>query len=86
MNRWKCDVCNIDVHRAPYAKHLKSKKYLENVKLIEMIKPEWLLREPVENKINKIYNPKSLKQIARDNIKLGDKQLNKELAKKIFNP
>ena len=51
-----------------------------------MIIPEWLFQEPVENKINKIYNPKSLKQLARDNIRLDDKQLNKELAKKMLNP
>ena len=51
-----------------------------------MIIPEWLFQEPIENKINKIYNPKSLKQIARDNIRLDDKQLNKELAKKMLNP
>ena len=46
-----------------------------------MILPEWLFKEPIENKIKKIYNPKSLKQIDRDNNKLDDKQLNKELAK-----
>ena len=40
----------------------------------------------VEIKINKIHNPKSLKQLARDNIILADKQLNKELAKKMINP
>ena len=51
-----------------------------------MIIPEWLFQEPIENKINKIYNPKSLKQIARDNIRLDDKQLNKELAEKMPNP
>ena len=51
-----------------------------------MIIPEWLFQEPVENKIKKIYNPRSLKQIARDNIRLDDKQLNKELAKKMINP
>ena len=51
-----------------------------------MIIPEWLFLEPVENKINKIYNPKPLRQLARDNIKLDDKQLNKELAKKMINP
>ena len=51
-----------------------------------MIIPEWLFQEPVENKINKKYNPKSLKQLARDNSKLGDKQLNKELARKMINP
>ena len=31
-------------------------------------------------------NPKSLKRMARDNIKLDDKQLNKELAKQMPNP
>ena len=36
--------------------------------------------------IKKLYNPKSLKQIARKNIRLDDKQLNKELAKKMLNP
>ena len=86
MNSRRCDDCNIDIHRASYAKHLKSKKHIENMKQNEMIIPEWLFREPVENKINKIYNPRSLKQIARDNIRLDDKQLNKELAKKMINP
>ena len=86
MNRRKCDICNIDDHRASYVKHLKSKKHLENAKQNELIIPEWLFQEPVENKINKIYNPKSFKQIARDNIKLDDKQLNKELGKKMINP
>ena len=51
-----------------------------------MIIPEWLFQEPVENKIKKIYNPKPLRQLARDNIKLDDKQLKKELAKKVNNP
>ena len=86
MSSHRCDFCNVDVHRASYAKHLRSKKHIENMKLNEMIIPEWLLQEPVENKINKMYNPKSLKQLARNNIKLDDKQLNKELAKKMFNP
>ena len=80
MNSRRCEICNVDVHRASYAKHLRSKKHIEN------IIPEWLFQEPVENKINKIYNPESLKQLARNNIKLDDKQLNKELAKKMINP
>ena len=84
MNSRKCDVCNIDVHRASYVKHLKSKKHLENENGKEMIIPEWLFKENIENK--KIKNPKSLKQRARDNIKLDDMQLNKELAKKMINP
>ena len=51
-----------------------------------MIIPEWLFREPIENKIEKIYNPVSLKKLARNKINLDDKQLNKELAKKMINP
>ena len=86
MNSRKCEICNVDVHRASYIKHLRSKKHMENMKQNEMIIPEWLFQEPVENKIERIYNPKSLKQIARDNIRLDDKQLNKELAKKMISP
>ena len=86
MNSCKCEICNVDVHRASYVKHLRSKKHLENIKQNEMIIPEWLFQEPVEIKIDKIYNPNSLKQIAMENIKLDDKQLIKELAKKMINP
>ena len=49
-----------------------------------MILPDWLFQEPTENEIKKLYNPKSLKQIARDNNKIDDKQLNKELARKML--
>ena len=38
----------------------------------EMIIPEWLFLEPFENKIKKIHNPKTLQQLARDNIRLDD--------------
>ena len=86
MNSRRCEICNFDVHRASNIKHLRSKKHIENMKQNEMIIPEWLFQEPVENKINKFHNPKSLKQIARDNIILDDKQLNKELAKNMINP
>ena len=86
MNNRRCDICKIDIHRASYNKHLRSKKHLENEKQNEMIIPEWLFKEPIENKIRKIYNPVSLKKLARDKINLDDKQLNKELAKKMINP
>ena len=87
MNSRRCENCNIDVHRASYMKHLRSKKHIENMKQNETIIPGWLFREPsIENKINKIYKPRSLKQLARDNIRLDDKQLNKELASKMINP
>ena len=86
MNSRRCDDCKIDVHRASYNKHLRSKKHIENIKHNEMIIPEWLFREPIENKIKKIYNPVSLKKLARNKINLDDRQLNKELAKKMINP
>ena len=50
MNSSKCDVCNIDVHRASYVKHLRSRKHLENEKQNEMIIAELLFQEPIENK------------------------------------
>ena len=73
MNSRRCEVCNFDVHRASYSKHMRSKKHIENMK-----------QDAIENK--KIYNPKPLKQLARNNTKLDDKQLNKELAKMMINP
>ena len=82
-NSRKCEICKIDILRASYVKHLRSKHHLENEKHEEVIITEWLFQEPVESKIEKIYNPKSLKQIARDNFKIDDKQLNKELADKM---
>ena len=82
----KCEICNVDVHRSSYVKHLRSKKHLENEKQNDMIRPDWLFQEPIEKKIKKINNPKSLKQIARDNIKVDVKRLNKELGKKMLNP
>ena len=48
-----------------------------------MIIPEWLFKEeqtPIKKQIKKVYNPKTLKQIARQNIKINDKKLEKELA------
>ena len=53
MNSRKCEICNVDVHRATCIKHLRSKKHIEKWKQNEMIIPEWLFLEPVEIKINK---------------------------------
>ena len=55
MNSRKGEVCKfeVDVHRASYVKHLRSKKHLENEKQNEMIIPECLFQETVENKIKK---------------------------------
>ena len=79
MNSRKCEICNNNIHRAFFLKHLKSKKHLENEKQIEKILPEGLFQEPLEYKPKKIHYPKPLKQIARDVIKIDDKQLNKDL-------
>ena len=51
MNSRKWDIYNIDFHRASNSKHLKSKRHLENEKQDERIIPEWLFKEPIENKI-----------------------------------
>ena len=32
MNSRKCEICNVDVHRASYIKHLRSKKTLRKYK------------------------------------------------------
>ena len=45
-----------------------------------MIIPEWFFKEeksPVRKKIQKVYNPKTLIQLAREKIKLDDKELAK---------
>ena len=84
-NSRTCDVCNVNVQRASFSKHLRSKKHLENMIQNEMIIPEWFFKEqktPIKKKILKVYNPKTLKQLAREKIKLDDK----ELAKIMINP
>ena len=62
-------------------KRLRSKKHLEN----DMILPEWFFKEgksPIKEKKQKVYNPKTLNQSAREKIKLDAK----ELAKMINSP
>ena len=68
---------------------MRSKKRIENIKQNELIIPEWLFKEeqtPIKKKIQKVFNPKSLKQIARENIKMNDKEIDEEIAKKMINP
>ena len=88
-NSRTCEICNVNVHRASFVKHLRSKKHLENTQQNEMIIPEWFFKEersPIKKKIQKNYKPKTLKQMARENIKMNDKELDKELAKMMINP
>ena len=51
MNSRRCHICNIDVYRASYAEHLRSKKHLEIEKQNEMSIPDWFFREPIGNEI-----------------------------------
>ena len=30
-NKIRCEVCKIEIHRASYARHFKSKKFLEKI-------------------------------------------------------
>ena len=84
-NSRTCEVCNVNVQRASFVKHLRSKKHSENMIQIEMIIPEWFFKEekaPIKKKLQKVFNPKTLKQLAREKIKVDDK----ELAKMMINP
>ena len=74
------EICNVIVHRASMQKQLRSKNHLENIKQNEMIISEWLFEReqtPIKKKIQKVYNPKTLKQIAREKIKMDAKELAK---------
>ena len=44
-NSCRCKICNFDVHRASYGKHLRSKEPLENLRQDELIVPQWLFKE-----------------------------------------
>ena len=88
-NSRTCEISNVNVRRASYVRHLRSKKLLEKIKQNQMIIPEWLFIEehtPIKNKIKKVYNPKTLKQMAGENIKVNDKELDKQIAKRMTNP
>ena len=59
-NSRRCDICNIDVHRASYGKQLISKKHLEKIGQKEIIIPEWSFKEeqtPIKKKKLKSIQP-----------------------------
>ena len=64
-----CEVCNVNVHRASFVKHLRSKKHLENIEQNEMIIPDCLFKEEqatIKKQIKNIYNSRTLQQLARN--------------------
>ena len=81
-NSRTCDICNVNDHKASFVKHLRSKRHLENEKQNGLIIPERLFKEEqtlIRRKIQKVYNSKTLKEIARENIKKNDKELDRKL-------
>ena len=59
---------------------MRSEKQLENIEQNEMLIPDWLLTQeqtPNKKKTEKVYNPKTLKQLTREKPKLDDKELAK---------
>ena len=72
----KCEICNIEINRASFAKHLRSQKRAEN----QMIIPSKFFDEtPAKVKVKKekeITIP-SLKQLAREKINLSENELKK---------
>ena len=59
---------------------MRNKKHLQIEKQNEMFIPQWLFKEEqahIKKKNKKVYNPKPLKQIARENLKYIDKELEK---------
>ena len=44
-NSRRCEICKFEIHRASYAKHLRSKKLLEKIRQDEKHIPERLFKE-----------------------------------------
>ena len=44
-NSRTCEVFNVNVHRASFIKHLRSKKHIENTEQNDMIIPEGFFKE-----------------------------------------
>ena len=59
----RCEVCNIEIHRASFAKHLKSKKHEENEKII----PTNFFNEQSSSKPIKLKQVPTLKELAKKN-------------------
>ena len=47
---------------------------MDKEKQNEKIPPEWLFKETFESKNKKMYNPKPLKQKAKETIKIDDNE------------
>ena len=74
-----CEICDIKIHRASLAKHLKSKKHMDKLSDNNEHQKD-IVNQPSTSKTENTKNSsKSLKELARDKIKLDNKELNKEI-------
>ena len=63
-----CEICNIEINRASFAKHLGSQKHEES----QMIIPSKFFDEtPAKVKVKKEITIPSLKQLSREKINLS---------------
>ena len=60
-NSRTCEICNVDVHRASFAKHLRSKKHLE---LENGTRRAQIPRKPLDPPISWIVTQSLIFQIA----------------------
>ena len=44
MNRRSCEICNVDVHKASYCRHLRSENHAKNEEKIQMERVKKFLR------------------------------------------
>ena len=62
-NRVRCDTCKIDIHRATYARHFKSKKHLQNISQNKIINPK---KSPI-------------KRVVQEDIRASDTKVEKQI-------
>ena len=72
-NKRYCEKCEIIIHRASFAKHLRSKKHLN-------LQPN--IADTLIQPTTSAINPKTLQELARDKIKLTNRELDKKWLKK----
>ena len=85
LDKKYCEICDIHINRASMSKHLKSKKRLNKLQNNNEDQTN-IMNQPTTSNEDIRNNPKSLKELARDKIKLDNKELNKEITKKMLNP
>ena len=88
QNKRRCEICNVDVHRSSYAKHLRSKMHEDNQRIIPSnffnevksseVKPKTVVRKKVT----------TLKELSMKKLLTIQKpsEIDSQLAQKMINP